>query len=153
VFVTIVSDGSATATNSFNVTVTEANSPPTLPAQTNRTVAEMSSLTVTNTAIDSDLPANTLTYSLAVTNLGTGLQVTNASIDANGVITWTPTEAQGPSTNLFATIVNDGTATATNSFNVAVTEANTPPILPAQTNRTTPELIQLVVTNSATDSD
>jgi hypothetical protein len=55
-----------------------------------------------------------------------------ASIDANGVITWTPTESEAPSTNTFETIVSDepnGPAlTATNSFFVIVVPPLSPPV-------------------------
>ncbi len=50
----------------------------------------------------SDLPANTLTFSLSGEPAG-------ASIDPNtGVFTWTPTEAQGPEPYTFDVIVSDG---------------------------------------------
>jgi len=121
VFTTVVNDGLASATNSFTVFVTEVNATPQLPSQTDRTIAELTLLTVTNTASDSDIPTNTLTYSLLVAP-------TNAAISGSGVITWTPTEAQGPSTNVFTTVVNDGVASATNSFSVVVTEVNLAPV-------------------------
>jgi len=50
------------------------------------------------------------------------------------VITWTPTEAQGPGTNLSRTIVTDTAVpplSATNSFTVIATEVNRAPVLPA----------------------
>jgi len=143
---TVVSDGQASATNGFTVVVTEVNVAPTLPAQTNRTIAELTSLTVTNTATDTDLPANSISYQLL--NPPPGM-----SISASGVITWTPTEAQGPATNTLTTVVNDGTVSRTNSFNVIVTEVNVAPVLPTQTNRTIAELTLLTVTNTATDAD
>jgi len=145
-FTTVVNDGSLTATNTFQVIVIEVNQPPVLPPQTNRAIAELTLLTVTNTATDADLPANLLTYQLISPPSG-------ASINASGVITWTPTEAQGPSSPTFTTIVSDGTVSVTNSFVVTVTEANQPPVLPPQINRFIAELERLVVTNSATDAD
>jgi regulation of enolase protein 1 (concanavalin A-like superfamily) len=153
---TIVTDNGVpplSATNAFTVTVNEVNSAPSLPVQTNLTINELTLMTVTNTATDTDIPANTLTYVLTVTNLADNSIVTNASIDTNGIITWTPTEAQGPGTNTFTTIVSDGSLTATNSFTVTVLEVNSPPSLPVQTNRTINELTYMVVTNTATDSD
>jgi hypothetical protein len=143
---TVVSDGVVSVTNSFSVVVTEVNVAPTLAAQTNHTIAELTLLTVTNAATDSDLPANILTYSLLVAP-------TNAAISSGGVITWTPTEAQGPSTNVFTTVANDGIASVTNSFAVFVTEVNAAPVLLAQTNRTVTELTLLTVTNMASDLD
>src|SRR2546426_1846334 len=50
-------------TNSFSVTVNEVNSAPTLLTIAGQTVNELATLTVTNTATDTDLPANTLTRS------------------------------------------------------------------------------------------
>jgi uncharacterized membrane protein YqaE (UPF0057 family) len=148
---TVVTDNgipALSATNQFTVIVTEVNSAPVLPVQTNRIISELSTLIATNTATDSDLPANVLTYSLL--SPAAGITITN------GVITWTPTEAQGPSTNTITTVVTDnGTPplSATNQFTVIVTEVNSAPVLPVQTNRTIPELTTLTVTNVATDSD
>jgi hypothetical protein len=137
------------ATNSFTVIVVPGNTPPTLSAQQNQNVAELSTLVVTNTATDTDVPANTLTYSLLAPPAG-------AVISAAGVITWTPTEAQGPGVYTITTrVVDNGTPalSATNSFSVTVNEVNTAPVLPVQANRTIPELSAMVVTNRATDAD
>jgi hypothetical protein len=151
-FTTRVTDSGTpalSATNTFTVVVSEVNNPPSLPNQPNRTIAELTALVVTNTASDSDVPANSLGYAL----LGAPA---NAAISASGVITWTPSEAQGPSTNIFTTIVTDnGTPplSATNAFTVVVTEVNRAPVLPAQTNQSVLELTTLLVTNTATDPD
>ncbi|MFO1477570.1 MAG: Ig-like domain-containing protein [Verrucomicrobiota bacterium] len=137
------------ATNSFQVTVNEVNAAPVLPGQTSRAITELTLLTVTNTATDADLPANTLTYQLVNPPSG-------ALIDASGVITWTPTEAQGPGVYTITTIVTDnGTPalSATNSFQVTVNEANIAPVLPVQGPQTINELTLLTVTNTATDAD
>jgi len=142
------------ATNSFRVTVNEINVAPVMPGQTNRTINELTLLTVTNTATDSDLPANPLTYSLVN-------QPSGATIDTNGIITWIPNEAQGPGTYTITTIVTDTnppainskSLTATNSFMVTVNEVNSAPVLPSQTDRAINELTTLMVTNTATDSD
>jgi hypothetical protein len=137
------------ATNSFKVTVNEVNSPPSLPSVVDQTVNELATLMVTNTATDQDLPANTLIYSLL--NPPDGVRV-----DTNGIVTWTPTEAQGPSTNTITVIVTDSgqpPLSATNSFTVVVNELNSPPVLPAQTDRTIVGLTSVTVTNTATDTD
>jgi len=151
-FTTIVTDSGfppLNATNSFVVTVTEINSAPILPAQNNRTIAELTTLTVTNTATDADIPVNTLSYTLLGAPAG-------ATINSSGIIVWTPTEAQGPSTNTFITVVTDSgvpAMSATNSFVATVNEVNRAPILPAQGNRSITALSTLLVTNTATDSD
>jgi hypothetical protein len=125
------------------------NFAPTFPAQTNRTIAELTLLVVTNTATDANSAAQTLTYTLL--NPPAGL-----TIDSAGVIRWTPTEGQGPSTNLVTTVVRDnGTPplSATNSFTVVVSEINVAPVLPVQADRRVVVLQTLVVTNRATDAD
>jgi len=64
----------------------------------------LTELTFTATATDSDIPANTLTFSLAGAPEG-------ALIDSStGIFTWTPTEAQGPDTHSFTVVVCDNTA-------------------------------------------
>jgi hypothetical protein len=142
------------ATNTFTVVVNEVNTPPSLPSQANRTITGSTALIVTNTATDSDLPANALAYSLIT-------RPENASIDAAGIISWAPTAAQVPSTNLFVTVVTDSNPwainahelSATNSFTVVVDAVHNGPQLPLQTNQTIAELTTLVVTNTAADSD
>jgi hypothetical protein len=141
------------ATNNFTVTVQAIHNGPGLPAQTNQVINELMLLTVTNTTTDTDIPTLPLTYALAVTNLSDNSVVLNATIDTNGVITWTPTEAQGPGANSFTTVVTDGAFSATNAFTVVVNEVNVAPVLPAQTNRTLVGLQTLTVTNTATDAD
>jgi hypothetical protein len=137
------------AANYWVDVVLVTNTAPLLPAQTSRTIAELTPLTVTNTATDT----SALTYTLFVTNLANNGVVTNAAISTSGIITWTPTEAQGPGTNLFTTVVSDGSLSTTNSFTVTVNEVNSAPTLPVQTNRTINVLTTLMVTNTATDSD
>src|SRR5439155_711706 len=151
-FTTIVTDNGTpalSATNTFSVTVNEVNSAPVLPAQSNRTINELTTLTVTNTATDGDLPANVLTYQLLSPPTG-------ASINSNGVITWTPAEGQGPGTVTFTTIVTDNGTPAlsgANSFTVTVNEVNSAPVLTAPPDQTINELSALVVTNTASDAD
>jgi hypothetical protein len=129
--------------------VNEVNSAPVLPNQADRTVLEMSALTVTNTATDADLPANVIAYQLISPPAG-------ASINQLGVITWTPTEAQGPHAYLLTTVATDNGVPilrTTNTIAVTVKEVNQAPVLPVQTNRTTDELATLTVTNAAVDAD
>jgi len=97
------------------------NHTPELPPQTNVTIAELTLLTVTNTATDLDEPENPLTYLLVAPPSG-------ATISSNGVITWTPSETQGPATNSLTTVVtDDGGLSTTNYFVVIVTEVNVSP--------------------------
>src|SRR5207247_6305263 len=67
---------------------------------TSHTIAYQITLSVNATATDSDLPANTLTFGLV--SGPTGL-----AVSSGGAITWTPSEAQGPSTNVVTVRVFD----------------------------------------------
>src|SRR5207249_3383844 len=117
---------------------------------TAQTVAELSTLTVTNTASDADLPANTLTFSLVSAPAGVNLRSEERRVGK------TPTEAQGPSTNLITVRVTDNGAQQSSdikSFTVVVTEASSAPMLTVPTAQTVAELSTLTVTNIASDAD
>src|SRR2546422_1149846 len=113
---------------SFTVVVNEVNSAPVLAAISDQTVAEGSVLTVTLTASDGDVPANALTYSMVTGPAG-------ASVGAStGVFTWTPSEAQGPSTNVVTVRVTDNGLPSlrdTKSITVVVNHGYSAPVLAA----------------------
>jgi N-acetyl-anhydromuramyl-L-alanine amidase AmpD len=148
-----VADDAATPlgeSKTFTIVVSEVNEAPVLAAIANKTLAEGTTLSLTATATDADLPANTLTFSL--TSAPTG-----ASIDpSSGAFAWTPSGAQAPSTNLIAVKVTDnGTPplSDTKSFTVLVTSPNQPPVLNAIANRTIDELAALTFTATASDPE
>src|SRR5208283_2935440 len=116
---TIVSDNgspSLSATNTFSVVVDDLNSAPVLPVQTNLTIVGLASLVVTNTASESDIHVVSLSYALVNSP-------TNAAIDTNGIITWTPVAAQVPSTNIFETVVTDYDPQAVNAQQLSSTNS------------------------------
>lgn len=87
-----------------------------LPAQKNWVIDVLTTLLVTNSATTAQAPSEALAYQFLRAPSG-------ASIDTNGLITWTPSPAQGPSTNTVTTTVTEtGTpqSSATNSFIVVV---------------------------------
>jgi hypothetical protein len=139
------------ATNSFTVIVSEVNLPPVFSQIATQTASELTQLMVTNTATEPNIHSVTLGYGLSGP-LG-------ASIDINGVITWTPSQNQSPGTYLLTTIVTNSNPydsvnpqlTATNSFTVIVSEVNLPPVLSQIATQTVSELSQLVVTNAASE--
>jgi hypothetical protein len=108
------------ASNNFTVVVKEVNVAPILPIISTQFVYEGSALIVTNTATESNIHA-TLGYALVSPPVG-------MSISANGIISWTPNQAESPGTNLITTIVTNTDAfdlvnphlSATNSFTVIV---------------------------------
>jgi hypothetical protein len=93
--------------------------PEFLLAVANYSAAPLALFSVTNNARDWDIPAQTLTYSVSGSLAGTNL----LTIDAGGVINWTPTFAQSGLTNFITTIVTDNgvpAKSATNAFAVIV---------------------------------
>lgn len=143
--VTKAGDAMLSATNSFSVVVNEVNSAPVLPVQADLSLSALSQLVVMNQATDPDIPANILTYQLVNPPAG-------ATIDANGVIRWTPTRAQGPGTNTLVTVVTDNgvpNLSATNSFTIRISA----PTLAPMPNFTLRPGQWLSCPNSATDND
>lgn len=137
------------ATNNLTVIVAEANVAPVLSAQADRTVAEGTELTINNSGTDADLPENTLSYALLS-------GPANAAISANGTITWTPAEADGPGTNAFVTVVTDNgnpALRATNTLNVIVSEVNTAPVLDEISAQSGRYGFRLTVRLTASDAD
>jgi hypothetical protein len=137
-------------TNVINLTVSEASSAPVVSPIENQTVAELTKLTLPIVATDTDLPAQTLTFSLTAAPPGAAIDSTT------GVLTWTPTEAQGPGQfNITVRVTESGTAAlfATRTFSMAVTEANVAPtfVPPATVNAT--EMTPLTARFIATDPD
>src|SRR5207244_1544928 len=122
---------------SFTVIVSGPNTAPVLTVPADQTISELSTLIVTETATDADLPANTLTYTLVSAPVGVRLD------SSSGVLTWTPSEAQGPSTNLITVRVTDNGTPAlsdSKSFTVMVNEVNRAPLLTVPAGRTINEL-------------
>jgi len=141
---------SLAATNSFNVSVSEGNSPPSLTPISDKTIIELTTLLVTNIATDADLPAQKLSFTLV--NPPTGASINRT----NGIFSWTPTETQGPGTyTVVVRVTDDGSPSAsdTKSFDVVVTEANRAPVLTPPTDQAVPELTKMTVAFTATDPD
>jgi hypothetical protein len=139
------------ATRSFTVQVNEVNNAPVLSGYTNRTVAEGVLMTATGTATDSDTPAQTLTFSLDATPPA-GVTINSA----NGVVSWTPTEAQGPGTHfLTVKVTDDGepALSATTTMTVIVSEVNSAPVLAPIADQTNSPNSTIAFTASATDAD
>ncbi len=146
-----VSDGITKVCESITVTVNDVNTAPVLAAIGNRTNNELATLSFTASANDTDIPAQTLTFSLA--NGSSGSVPAGAEITSGGNFTWTPTEAQGPGTYTFDVCVSDGLLTDCETITVTVNEVNVAPVLVAIGNKSVIELTLLTFTATATDSD
>ena len=138
-------------TNHFTVVVRAMNRPPTLVPIANQLVDELTTLTVTNRASDVNIVANLLSFEVVTAPAGVVLD------RASGVLSWTPTEVQGPSTNAISVKVfynDEPSLSATQSFQVRVNEVNQAPHLTtAIRNLTVYGGQKLVFTNTATDAD
>ncbi len=103
--------------STFQVTVSEYNSPPVLSPIANRRINEGELLCITNLVFDVDLPPQTLTFSLGPAPAG-------ASIDPHtGIFQWQPAEFQGGTTNwIYILVYDDGAPamSATQRFQVVV---------------------------------
>jgi len=114
-------------TNNFTVIVREVNLAPALSVIATQTVNELTLLTVTNTATESNIHS-ALGYALLTKPAG-------MSIDTNGIITWTPQETNSSSTNLVTTVATSSNPYdlinpqlfVTNNFTVIVREVDFAP--------------------------
>lgn len=118
------------ATQHFTIVVINTNLPPALAAIANQIMVEGTTLTLTNTATDPDVPANALHF-----NLGTNSPAGMTLNLTNGILSWTPTGDQAPSSNYITlTVTDDGVPplSALQSFTIQVLQSNPPPAnLPA----------------------
>jgi hypothetical protein len=108
-------------------TVTGVNDAPVLDPIGPKSTAELVPLLFTATATDVDVPADTLTYSLADGDDGSIPQ--GAGIGStSGDFSWTPTEAQGPGTYTLDVCVSDGSLSDCETISVTVSEVATSPV-------------------------
>jgi len=152
--VRVTDNGSPVLSDSetIQVTVAEVNAAPTLDPVGNKTIDELTLLSFAAVGHDTDVPAQTLTYSLVGAPTGTAIN------PATGAFTWTPTEAQGPSPTVndytFDVCVSDTVAVPTcETIKVTVNEVNVAPVLTAIGNKTIDELALFTYQAAATDAD
>jgi hypothetical protein len=96
-----------------------------------------------------DLPAQRLSYSAVAVPAG-------LTVSSNGVVSWRPTEAQGPSTNVVLIRVSDDgqpALSATNAIEIVVQEVNTVPVLDGVSDRTVKLPGSVSLTLRASDAD
>jgi hypothetical protein len=103
------------------------NQPPVLAPISSQSLRAGQVLTLTNSATDPDIPAQTLSYNLLAAPAG-------AAVSTNtGLFTWRPALAQSPSTQTVTLVVSDSglpVMSATQSFRVIVSRP-APPTLSA----------------------
>jgi hypothetical protein len=128
--------------------------PPDLIVPDTQVLNEGSTLNVSISAQDPDLPIKALTFAKLSAPPGVVLTLTGST---NATITWPTDETTGPSTNTIVVTVTDNVGgknfTRTNSFIVIVNELNEPPVLTVPNQQVIDELTPLNVSASATDPD
>lgn len=116
----LVTDGhGGTASQSVRIDVREVNEPPVLHLPPDQTIVEGTTLDLTLSATDADLPANRLTFSLESPPVG-------ASVTPDGRFSWTPSEFQGEGVYVVnVRVVDDGEPALSDvgSFSVTVGES------------------------------
>jgi hypothetical protein len=142
-----VSNGILSSAETFQIRVLEDNVLPSWSGDTLRSVTELEPLSWSLPVMDSDLPAQSLNFQKLSGPDGLMVQT-------NGWLSWTPTEAQGPSTNRVRVSVSDGVAMVPLEFDIVVRELNQAPVwvTPALTRRVS-EGVLLSFPVVATDAD
>lgn len=148
-FITVSDGTDQSAAGEVVINISGVNESPTLAPVGNMGVNELAALTFSATAVDTDVPANVLSFSLVGAPAG-------SSMTEAGAFAWTPTETQGPGSYEFDIVVSDnGTPTLQDSETITVTvnEVNVAPVLTPIGNQTVDEQSLLTFTASASDTD
>ncbi len=119
---TVTDNDGATNYVEHPVTVAVGNTAPTLNPIGAKSVNEGALLTFTATATDTDVPAQTLTFSLQ------GSVPTGAAITTGGVFTWTPDSTQGSTTpyQITVRVTDNGAGALYDEETIAVTVNDVP---------------------------
>jgi hypothetical protein len=116
----MVDDGFEGASQEFDIVVQELNQPPVWTATGTQQVFKGQLLSVNLKTTDADLPAQPLTYRLVSGPAG-------LTVATNGLLSWTPTPQQGPTTHRVKVAVSDSYTTVTHDFDIAVREGDPVP--------------------------
>ncbi|MEM7274511.1 MAG: putative Ig domain-containing protein [Actinomycetota bacterium] len=137
-------------TDAFAWTITDTNRPPLLDPLADVTVDEGVAVAVPAVAVDLDLPVDTLVYS------ATGLPAGATINPTTGLLTWTPSEAQGPGAYpITVTVTDNGSpaASASQTVTVTVDEIPTAPTIAPIPDQQSGEGGDVLVIPTATDPD
>jgi len=143
-----VTDGLVSDSENVTINVSETNEPPVLDAIGTRHTLELELLSFTVTAADTDVPEQTLIFSIDQASIDQGMSISEA-----GLFTWTPSEEQGPDSYSVEFSVTDGLVSDSENVTINVSETNEPPVLDAIGTRHTLEMEPLSFTVTATDID
>ena len=135
----------------FHVTVNEVNTAPRIQPASDLIAMEGEPLSFQVVAADDDLPAQGLTFGLDA-GAPAGMQIDSAT----GLLTWTPTTSQIPSTNTITVRVTDNVQpplSASQVFRVIASKMNHAPVLAPIADQYMDEITVLRLVVSATDAD
>ena len=145
-FTVEVTDGSLTASNSFDVSVIEEGTAPLLAAIGPQSVDELEALTPIE-LLASDADDDALIFSLSGAPVG-------MTINGTDEIIWTPTEEQGPGVyNVLVTVTDSSGLSDSELVTFTVGEVNVDPVLDAIGPQSVNEGDTLTFTATATDAD
>jgi hypothetical protein len=142
----VVANGALSSAETFQLRVLEDNAAPTWGGEARRTITELELLNWILPVTDSDLPAQPLTFRLLSGPEG-------LTIRTNGILSWTPTEAQGPATYSVALAFSDGSIEVTNTVELVVLESNSPPLATLEGVVLVPELSPVALKVVVVDTD
>ncbi len=137
-----VNDGTASVTETFDVTVTPVNDPPTISAIADVTTNEDTATgPLAFTLSDLDTPLDSLTVTATSSNqaLVPNANIVLAGTGANRTVNVTPAANANGGPATITVTVNDGTSSVTETFDVTVTPINDPPTISAITDVITNE--------------
>ena len=140
-----VTDGVETVTNAFLVVVTEANQVPVMTPLVSDDVEELSTYEQRFSATDDDVPAQEVSFRLVSGPAG--------SVISNGIFSWTPSEAMGPSVQTILVAADDGLGSVTNAFTLRVSEVNRAPVFSGLIGAAIPKLTRYTQSLVGIDSD
>jgi len=143
-------NGTSTATTDFTVNVLETNTPPEIADQTDQNLDEGGTVSVDFDATDSDVPVQTLTFSIVSGPAGATMN------SVTGEFEWATNESHGPGTFPVTVRVTDdgaGLLSDETTFNVVIAEVNLAPTVGAIGDQTVTAGATLTLTAAATDPD
>ncbi len=149
VFSLTVSDGSLSASDSVNVTVTNVNDAPSADAGENQSVDEGAAVTLSGSGTDPDT-GDSLSYAWTQTS---GQDVTLSGADSPSASFTAPTELGVDAVLGFSLTVSDGRLSASASVTVTVTAANKAPSADAGADQSVDEGAAVTLSGSGTDPD
>ncbi len=115
----IVSDGVASDSETFVITVQEVNTPPVIGPVGDRSVSKGGTLTFRVNASDTDIPVEALIFTLATS--ATGRFPEGATLTTDGAFSWTPRPDQAGNYTV-RVVVADGQEDSSLEFTITVSE-------------------------------